>query len=229
MSNVPSSYSVQLLASIERTISNERLKRYLRATGQDVSQALQLYEYNVRLSEVLYGILHGLEVALRNAEHHALTASYGTASWYDTAPLSRYWKAKIIDAKTRPGAAGAPGKIVAELTFGFWVDLIAKHNNNAIWIGKKLSMAFPHTALHRRQIHQRLKTVQLLRNRIAHHEPVLTSAKTLYNGEGTIALAELIECVEWICAETAAWIKTQFGYAEAERILDVVKASGISL
>jgi hypothetical protein len=45
----------------------ERLSRYLSATGRDVPKALELYEYNVQLSEVLYGILHGLEVSVRNA------------------------------------------------------------------------------------------------------------------------------------------------------------------
>ena len=34
----------------------ERLSRYLSATGRDVPKALELYEYNVQLSEVLYGI-----------------------------------------------------------------------------------------------------------------------------------------------------------------------------
>jgi hypothetical protein len=78
----PSPYSPQFLASIKRTISQERLRRYLGATRQDLAKALQLYEYNVQLSEVLYGLLHGLEIAVRNAAHYALTASYGVAYWF---------------------------------------------------------------------------------------------------------------------------------------------------
>ena len=78
----PSPYSPQFLASIKRTISQERLRRYLGATRQDLAKALQLYEYNVQLSDVLYGLLHGLEMAVRNAAHHALTASYGVAYWF---------------------------------------------------------------------------------------------------------------------------------------------------
>jgi hypothetical protein len=35
--------------------------------------------------------------------------------------------------------------------------------------------------------------------------------------------------VEWICTDTAQWIKTQFGYAEADRILAEVNTIGISL
>jgi hypothetical protein len=58
------------------------------------------------------------------------------------------------------------------------------------------------TKLQRHAIHQRLKTVQLLRNRISHHERVLTAAQALYNGAGVISLAEILECVDWICADT---------------------------
>ena len=72
---MPVPYSTQLLSSIGRTITIERLSRYLSATGRDVPKALERYEYNVQLSEVLYGILHGLEVSVRNAEHFARTAS----------------------------------------------------------------------------------------------------------------------------------------------------------
>jgi hypothetical protein len=80
---------------------------------------MELYEYNVRLCETLYGLLHGLEVAIRNAEHHALTTSFGSPTWYDVAPLSGYWQDKVSKAKARPGVGGTPGKVVAELTFGF--------------------------------------------------------------------------------------------------------------
>jgi hypothetical protein len=79
-------------------------------------------------------------------------------------------------------------------------------------------------------IHQRLKAVQLLRNRISHHEPVLTASNKLYNGAATLLeLPEVLECVEWVCAETAQWIKANFRYADAERILRVVAAMKISL
>lgn len=94
---------------------------------------------------------------------------------------------------------------------------------------RKLSHAFPNTKLRRKFIHERLKAIQLLRNRISHHEPILTSRNTLYTGHDFLTLAELLECVEWVCADTAQWIKAEFRYAEAERILDAVKATGVSL
>jgi hypothetical protein len=226
---LPSPYTITFLSSIKRTITQERLTRYLDAAGQDLSKALELYECNVQLSEALYGLLHGLEVTVRNAAHHALTASYGTPTWYDTAPLTAYWQDQLDKVKAKPGVAGKPGKVVAELTFGFWIELLSKPHHNELWMSRRLRRAFPNTTHQRHAIHQRLKTVQLLRNRISHHERVLTTAQALYTGAGVISLPEILECVDWICRDTAEWIKTQFRYAEAERILRDVAAQRISL
>ena len=166
---------------------------------------------------------------MRNAEHHALTTSYGTPTWYDIARLSQYWKDQFANAKARPGAAGNPGKVMAELTFGFWIDMLQYGNHRSLWVGRKLNKAFPNARLQMGVIHQRLKAVQLLRNRISHHEPVLISSNRLYNGAATLlALPEVLECVEWVCADTARWMKVNFRYANAERILRDVAAMGIS-
>jgi hypothetical protein len=128
---------------LQRTITKERLTRYLGATHQDVSRALELYGYNVQLSEVLYGLLHGLEVAVRNSEHFALAASYGTTAWYDLVPLPLHWQKQLQDAKIKHGVAATPGKLLAEFTLGFWVDLLKNANHRRLWIDRKLYMAFP--------------------------------------------------------------------------------------
>lgn len=226
---MPPPYNPQLLTSIQRTVTHERLRRYLNATGQDVSLALELYEHNVRLSEVLYGLLHGLEVTVRNDENHALCAGYGTPAWYDLAPLSPYWLDQIRAAKRKPGLAGRPGNVVAELSFGFWVDLLKMKNHRSLWVDRKLNAAFPNTRLTRDLIHTRLKAIQLLRNRISHHEPVLTSGHAFYNGNMMLTLSDLLECVQWVCCDTTHWMKTAFRYADAERILCAVAASGAKL
>ena len=230
MSADPPGYSAHFFRSIERTVTKARLSRYLTASSQDLTQAVQLYEYNVQLSEALYGILHGLEVTVRNAAHHALSASYGVSAWYDHASFTPYWSGVLKDAKNKVGGGkAAPGKVVAELTFGFWVDLCSKRNHNNLWVHRKLSAAFPNAALSRDQIHQRLK-IQALRNRISHHEPVLTSSKTLYASRSSmLSVPELLEPVEWVCTDTAQWIKTKFRCTAAERVLEDVNKLGITL
>jgi hypothetical protein len=220
-------YSPSFLKSIERTITRERLKRYLRATGQDLPKALALYEQNVALSEALYGLLHWLEVAVRNAANDALSAGYTTPAWYDHVPFPPFWQAEVSKAKLKTAAAS--GKVVAELTFGFWVELTSRPNQNILWLGHGLRNAFPNATLPRDQIHARLKTIQRLRNRISHHERVLTSKNVLYAGFDFITPAQLVQCVEWTCVDTALWMKAQHRYSETGRLLSEVRAMNISL
>ena len=155
----PPLYSAGLLASIPRTITNERLERYLRATSQDLSGALRLYEQNVQLSEALYGLLHGIEIATRNSIHAALTLSYGLDTWYDAVPLIPYWRGQVNDARTKAGPGATAGKVISELTFGFWVDLLKQRNHRSLWVEKKLHRAFPNARGRTRgDIHERLST-----------------------------------------------------------------------
>jgi hypothetical protein len=120
---MPAPYSEEFLVAVRRTVTIERLKRYLAATKNDLSQAMELYELNVQLCAILYGILHGLEIAVRNAEHFALTNSYGSHFWYDRpphtdfgkpaagcegpswhqyAPLTPYWRDQVESTKLKP-------------------------------------------------------------------------------------------------------------------------------
>jgi hypothetical protein len=153
--------------------------------------------------------------------------SYKTPTWYDLVPFPPFWQTEVSKAKAKAGTL--PGKVVAELTFGFWVELTSKPNQNILWLGHGLRNAFPNTSLSRDQIHTRLKTVQRLRNRISHHERVLTSRNVLYAGFDVITPAELVECVEWTCLETALWMRAQHRYSEAGRILAEVQSKNISL
>ena len=225
-----SPYSDEFLVSIQRTVTHERLQRYLTATDKNLPNALMLYEQNVALSETMYGLLHGLEVSVRNAMDHHLKASFVRDDWYDVAPLKQYWRDKVNEAKDNVKDAhgvALPGKVIAELTFGFWIDLTSTYNNNSLWLGRKLSAAFPNTTKPRHEIHTRMKEVQRLRNRISHHERILTSRMQFYiGGRVFLTLDQVLECVDWVCADTAGWLKTRFRYADAQRILNTIISIG---
>jgi hypothetical protein len=99
-----------------------------------------------------------------------------------------------------------------------------------MWVGKKLNKAFPNASGRtHRDIHDRLKIAQRLRNRISHHERVLTSGNTLYTGFDFLTLTELVEVADWICTDTAGWIRTRFRFADAQQILTDVSALGFPL
>lgn len=220
------------LVAIERAVSRERLRRYLTATSNDLSAAVSLYESNIAVSEAIFGLLHGLEVAVRNSMHEVLTVKYGTPKWYGPAgaPLSRYGKDKVTEAVHAAGGPGAaPGKVVAELMFGFWTDLAAHRYHWTLW-QPCLVRAFPGVRLARPMIHARLDLIRKLRNRIAHHEPVLTSGRLLNAGAGlSLSMNELVGCGGWIAPEIEAWLKTSFRFDRAVAVLEKVAKSGIAL
>ena len=71
-----------ILDALVASLSPERIATYMAAAGGDRIRAMRLYTWNTAISAAFYGPLQGLEVAVRNGMHRALTASYG-AAWYD--------------------------------------------------------------------------------------------------------------------------------------------------
>jgi hypothetical protein len=225
-------HTAQELAAIEKAVSRERLSRYLAATSGDLSQAISLYESNVALSEVVFGLMHGLEVAVRNSMHQALTGVYRTPEWYGIgrAPLSHYGRDKVAEAVGNAGGVGAsPGKVVAELMFGFWTDLAAHRYHWSLW-QPCLVRAFPGIRLARPIIHARLDLIRKLRNRVAHHEPILTSGRKLNAGAGlSLSMDELVGCAGWIAPEVEHWLRGSYRFDTAVAVLEDVAISGVTL
>jgi len=65
----------------------------------------------------------------------------------------------------------APGKVVAELPFGFWRYLSAAKHEKRLWV-PYLHKAFA-AGTSRHELDRRINRLHELRNRIAHHEPLL--------------------------------------------------------
>ncbi len=169
-------HSAQLLREIERAVSRERLKRYLAATAQNLGDAVSLYEQNAALSEMTFGLLHCLEITVRNSMHDRLSAHFGTPRWFRVAPLSTYSQDKINAAiHDAGGPTASPGKVVAELMFGFWTDLTAQRYHWSLW-QPCLRAAFPHVRLARPLImtpqNAAFETERLIAAALFHRKPV---------------------------------------------------------
>jgi Abi-like protein len=195
-------YAPSQLASLEKAISSERIGTYLRACGGNFLAAIQMYEKNTDLSEALYGVLQALEITLRNSMHRELTSHFGVASWFDQIALLRAEAAALGRAKKslrRAGRPQTPGRIVAELSFGFWVGLTSRPYSQKTWI-PCLHKAFPFKRLAHRTANNRLEEIRRIRNRIAHHEPIMQpSLADIYR--------KIVETLEWVCPETALWMR----------------------
>ena len=208
----PFSYTEETLEEIARALSHERLHPYLDTAGGDRERALQLYLWNTAASAAFYGPLQGLEVVLRNAIHRQLSGRYGSA-WYtnldtglDRGALGRIRQA--ISELTRAGSPNDVPLILATLSFGFWVSLLGsggrlesgrKANYEMTLWRPALRQVFAHcTTLTRRQAHGPLNELRILRNRIAHHEPIFMRNLTVDH-------ARILEVIGWISPGIRTW------------------------
>lgn len=199
-------------------LTRGRLGSYLNAADGNIRAAIELYDWNAMVGASFLEDLGRLEVVFRNAVDDALTA-YGAAQgwpevWYrrhqlfrgEHGPQARTW-ANIEIARQR--AAGQrdrqeePGKVIAELSFGFWRFLCTKSYLTSLWV-PAVAAAFPQHPSSgnprqvRADVEGRMRRLYFLRNRIAHHEPV--HRRNLARDH-----AETLELIGWICPDCRAW------------------------
>ena len=186
---------------IDDWLSVGRFGTYLTATGGVRERGLNLYEWNARLSAAFLHDMNHLEVALRNAYDRALTAAIIPGENHRTEPqtiarlfpgsggndqlleqqkdngaISRAQIEKAREEASKPNNSTlVPGKVIAELMFGFWTYLTSNSNEKTIWV-PYLHKAFP-PGTERRKVHYALFELRNFRNRVAHHEPILTKSE----------------------------------------------------
>ena len=194
---------------IQRHLSVPRLSTYVRATGGDLDRAVELYLWNAAVAGALWEVLGHVEVVLRNALHDALTARHQrldrAGQWYDdpARELSQHARDDISRARQRLQRSDAPllpGKIVAELGFGFWRFLLARRYTASLW--PALRPAFPHLpGSDRRLLEAPVARLHVLRNRVAHHESLLTEPL----GD---RYTDLLDVVGFVHPQLRSWLDT---------------------
>ncbi len=148
------------MEKVKEALSEERLGPYLTLVGGDLHEAIRLYEQNTSLSEALYGLLQGLEIVLRNSMHRALSVGLAREDWYDSITWRVAQQEQIDNAKDglqKKAKPITPGRMVAELTFGFWVGLTGPKYSVDLW-ERHLYKAFPNAKLGRKQLNKQLET-----------------------------------------------------------------------
>ncbi len=200
----PFAYDVHIVAALRSSVSANRLQRYEGIAAGDAAQALRLYMWNTALSEALYGPIQGLEITLRNKMHERFAAQFG-AHWYDAAGmrLQHVQQDQVLRAKQslqQQGKPLDPPRVVAELNLGFWAGLFGRRYETHLWRPhlRRLFVNAPPAFL-RKDAHRVLDDIRFLRNRIAHHEPILH--RPLQQEYGLVLTA-----IGWLCAATASWI-----------------------
>ncbi|MDT7953555.1 MAG: Abi family protein [Acetobacteraceae bacterium] len=190
---------------LEEALSLERFARYLAWAGGDHTRALELYALNTRLSEALYTPLQMLEVALRNRIHSVLTAAWGER-WFEDErfePVANQ-REQLVAAKAdllREHKEPTPGRVVAALTFSFWTSMLSPAHEN-LWqmTLHPIARREDGKGLRRKDLSRPLTPIRVLRNRVAHHEPILAWDLPKHHGA-------ILQVTTWLSPAAAAWCR----------------------
>jgi len=194
------------IANLRGDLSPERLLRYERLSSRaGLPGALALYDWDVRLSGAFFEEIHYLEVVLRNALATRLTDMNGGNSewfkrsdWFTDKSFSditdALWR---LDKRRKPKTSG---HVISELSLGFWRFLTAARYHQLFWQKTNgFHQAFPglSDALHHRgDVYDIVQELNLLRNRIAHHQSILERDHLADH-------ATIVQLVGWISPDSA--------------------------
>ncbi len=206
---------------IEMALSQERFARYVEWAAGDRSQAVKLYTLNSLISESFYIPLQALEIALRNRIHIVLSAASGD-NWYEN-PLYQQGSVQpeqLENAKRdllEKNKELTPGRIVAAQTFGYWTAFFGTIYEDQ-WRKElhKVTQLPEGAHLSRKQFAAPLAPIRELRNRIAHHEPVITWNLPKHFGA-------IMQLTEWLSPAAADWCRS------CSRFPHIYPDEGISL
>lgn len=194
--------------SIHRLLSSERMRPYLTVSSQSWEDALRLYEWNLHLSSSIMGLTGIVKVFIRNALDAELTRfamARGSQDWTSSVRLDHKGIADLTKARSRAGANPAHGRIIAELTFGFWRYLASRKYLTLLWI-PALVHAFPHLdtdpARAQRLVETEVQQLHYLRNRAAHNEP-------LHRRDLAADVERASRLIGWIDPDAQTWLTSQ--------------------
>ena len=188
--------------------SSQRLEKYINLYNGDVMKVAAHYKANIALSESLYTSLSVFEVTLRNALSKELERMMGRKDWYSVFPSNPALKSVTSEVTvairhiSQRGEMVSPDKIIAELTFGFWVTLLNSEYELSLW--KSLRLAFPHMPKKdrkRKNVSSPCNALRKLRNRVFHHESIcwdLDYITDIHN--------RLVMVLGWINKDMPSWL-----------------------
>jgi Abi-like protein len=210
--------------ALEDTLSTDRFSTYLGWAGGDRNRAIDLYTLNAGLCECLYTPLHMLEVALRNRIHQIMAAACGHA-WYDLEahqanPVQVGMLTKARQDLQEARKPETPSRMVAALTFGFWTAMLGKEYEELWQITlKDIARREDGKGLARKAFSKPLTLIRILRNRIAHHEPILSwNLPKHYEA--------ILQLTAWLSPVAAQWCRdcSRFSAVYPRGGIELVKA-----
>lgn len=194
--------------SLINIISPERLNPYLKKHNNDFSKAIEHYKANIRISEAFYSLMAVIEIGLRNNVNEQLTLRFKTEKWFESQEfikiVSSYQIGRIEDARKSILVSKkevTPGRIISELTFGFWTSLFDSKYDKSLW--KHLRFSFPNCPKNIRQrknISGKFNGIRKFRNRLFHHEAISWDFAAVNNYR-----VEIQTGINWLDTDLLKW------------------------
>ncbi len=201
--------------ALETVLSPSRLSTYRFYVTQtigndDIDKALELYAWNAKTSSAYLLPLHIYEVILRNAIADAIALRYGSnwaneAYFENSLPDPAHGYSPKRDLLSVRNQHTTIGKIIPELKFAFWEQMLTKRHDGRIW-NKHMRTVFPFlpatetTEQSRTKLNGFCYNIRKIRNRIAHHEPIFNQ------GALNTALGNIQTSISYRSYEATVWL-----------------------
>lgn len=196
-------------------VSSPRINRYLYATKNNQNLAVKAYFLNINISGDIFKAISFLEISLRNQINTLIPDILGLDpdKWLidvqkgklSTSPDFKNTRRKINEAISL-SKDGTHNQILCQLSFGFWCSLFSGYNY--VVIGSKIMKSI-HTnrAVDPQALRIRLHNIRLMRNRIAHQEPIIFNKKGKFSSDQVkILLKQIYWVQEYFCTRKLSQI-----------------------
>ena len=208
--------------------SSQRLEKYINLYNGDVMKVAAHYKANIALSESLYTSLSVFEVTLRNALSKELERMMGRKDWYSVFPSNPALKSLTSEVTvairhiSQRGEMVSPDKVVAELTFGFWVTLLNSEYELTLWKGLRLAFPYmPKKDRKRKNVSSPCNALRKLRNRVFHHESICWDLDYISGIH-----SRLVHVLGWMNKDIPVWLE---GVDNFHTVVDSIRNSSAGL
>ena len=158
----------QNIEEIKNILSIDRYLTFYNLANESDVKAFSLYKENIFLSHRFYTSLHIMEVCLRNKINGLFKECYGN-DWVMCKDLP--FTNSQINILQQLKEKSLKENVVPLLQLGFWTAFFGREYEE-IW-RHYLRSLFKVEKVRRGDIGSALKKMRTLRNRIAHHEPII--------------------------------------------------------
>ena len=206
------------MSKVVEKLSRDRLRKYLAATNGDIEASLALYAWNHEVGSAFNVVLQQFEICLRNSVQPVLENCFKEA-WHKNYKLKNASETIQKDLaaaekkarENRKGFDPSTGDVVAATSMGFWREICKPMHAGLIW-SRRVEMAFPNKPAVKdlrdslEQVHVRVDHLVKLRNRIAHHEPIISSGGNMDGKSLRDRHNEMRDLLEWMDADFTSWV-----------------------